>query len=159
MSYPPIDPNVLEYITGRALDTYEVTRRCSTFVQALLQHTLATLQNDFASTSDFLSLCRSFRDKMQEGMQWGCHGAYRAKFYQEVLCLSDHLFRVRTYRISKSRIIADYPCSAVTKTKHHISLMHAMPCYDFCTGLSRARGLSIRVRLLIFMYCQRNTNF
>lgn len=88
--YPPVDSGIFEHLTQGSDGPDQVTRRCGTFIQALLDHMRVVLGRDFLqelASNNFSQLCHSFHERMQEGMQYGKHGSYRTAFYRDALAL------------------------------------------------------------------------
>lgn len=105
IAYPPSDTSVLTWLTADSTSRDNTYRRCCAFLQALFEHTLKVIDNDFLQIPsqksedvttkwDIPTIASKFREKMQEGAKYASHGAYRLRFYADVIAEATKLYNV-----------------------------------------------------------------
>jgi hypothetical protein len=81
--FPPADDDVRNFLTadGSQVDAYD---RVCAFLEALFEHTAATIREEFGNVDD-AELPSRFRTRMTEGQTFQNPNSFRKTFYGEVI--------------------------------------------------------------------------
>jgi hypothetical protein len=91
LGYPPADNTLRDYLTTVASKN-EAFDHADTFFEALFQHTLQTLQQDYTGLS-YSKVASEFRKQMTQGQTMKSHNQYHIQFYDEVIREASRLRR------------------------------------------------------------------
>ena len=89
--YPPADDALRDYLTTVASKN-EAFDRADMFFEALFQHTLRTLQQEYEGLN-YSEVASEFRKRMTQGQTMKSHNQYHKSFYNEVICKASQLKR------------------------------------------------------------------
>ncbi|KAH9914972.1 uncharacterized protein B0H18DRAFT_1043513 [Fomitopsis serialis] len=156
LAHPPPDGAVLTWLTAQSESRENTHQRCCAFIQALFEHILYIIDNDLAAQSaqGIPNLSSAFRDKMQEGMQYGNYGGYHVRFFQDVISRATDNLKTNHYEYSSPSSNALVIAHRTTSQSHGESsedwlFPPEIPCHKLMERLSSiatSRGAGSRTR-------------